>query len=137
VDKLDELTPNAPTIGALKFGYKPGLSSLGNKVEYKWFIRKYFLPADHKLSNFKLHRMGLREMLIDNYGFSVSEMSDEVADIMNRGCWWEKLPRTIMALEHVENKAKDQGLKLDFGIATRINIPKDRGCKDPKEIFGE
>jgi hypothetical protein len=137
VDKLDELTPNAPTIGALKFGYKPGLSSLGNKVEYKWIIRKYFLPADPKLSNFKLHRMTLHEMQAEDNTYTTFALSDDVADIMNRSCWWEKLPRTIMALEHMENKAKEQELWLFYGITTRNKIPKDRGCKDPKEILGE
>lgn len=137
VDKLDELTPNAPTIGVIKDGYQPDTSSAHYKVEYKWIIRKYFYPADPRLSDFKLHRMTLREMLIGNNGYRISDVSHDIADIMNRGCWWEKLPKTIMALERLNDKAKEQGFKLDFGIATRNNIPKDRGCKDPKQVFGE
>ena len=137
MNKLNELTPYAPKIGVIKDGYQPDISSAHHKVEYKWIIRKYFYPADYRKNDFKLHRMTLREMLTDNYGLSVSGMSDDVADIMNRGCWWEKLPKTIMALERLKDKAKEQGFKLDFGIATRKNIPKDRGCKDPKQVFWE
>ena len=138
VDKLDELTPNAPTIGVIKEGYQLDTSSAHHKVEYKWIIRKYFYPADYRKNAFKLHRMTLSEMLIDSHGYSVSGVSHDVADIMNRGgCWWESLPKTIMALERLNDKAKEQGFKLDFGIATRNNIPKDRGCKDPEQVLGE
>jgi len=137
VDKLDELTPNAPTIAVIKDGYKPDISSPHHKVEYKWVIRKYFYPADPRLSNFKLHRMTLHEMIDEEDTYTTFAVSDDVADIMNRSCWWEKLPKTIMVLEHMAKKAKEQKLWLFYGITSRNKIPKGRGCKDPEQVFGE
>jgi len=81
--------------------------------------------------------MTLQEMLDEDDTYTTFALSDDVADIMNRGCWWERLPKTIMALELIENKAKEQMLWLFYGITTRNKIPNGRGCKDPKEIFGE
>jgi hypothetical protein len=137
VDKIDELTPNAPKIGVIKDGYELDIASLHNKVEYKWIIRKYFFSQNPQFTNVKLHRMALHKILFGNHSRSTYAVSDDVADIMNRGCWWENLPKTIMALERLNDKAKEQGLKLDYGIATRSKIPKERGCKDPKQVLGE
>jgi hypothetical protein len=138
VVKLDELTSNAPTIGVIKNGYELGIASPHHKVEYKWIIRKYFFPADPGLSNFKLHHMPLQKILSGNDSYATYAVSHDIADIMNRGdCWWENLPRTIMAFERLHNEAKEQNFEFLPRIVTRSNIPRDRGCKDPKEIFGE
>ena len=137
VDKLDELTPNAPKIGIIKDGYELDISSPHHTVEYKWIIRKYFLPKDTHRTHYKLRRVTLHEALFGSTSYSTYMVSNDVRDIMNRSCWWEKLPDTIMALERLHDKAKEQNLELTARIATRNNIPRDRGCKDPKQIFGE
>jgi hypothetical protein len=81
--------------------------------------------------------MGLREMLFGSKSYATYMLSDDIADIMNRGCWWEKLPKTIMALEQLANNAKEKNFELTQRIVTRSNIPKNRGCKDPDVVFGE
>lgn len=136
VVKLDELTPNAPTIGVIKDGYELDIASPHHKVEYKWFLSKYFIPLDPQLSNFKLHRLTLQQQLFGDDSYSTYSASHDIADIMNRGgCWWENLPRTIMAFERLYNEAKEQDFEFLSRIVTRNSIPRDRGCKDPNQVL--
>jgi hypothetical protein len=138
VVKLDTLSSNAPTIGVIKDGYKVGISSAHHKVEYSGFINKHFLPGCPQCRNFKLHRLTLQEQLFGKDSYSTYSVSHDIADIMNRGgCWWEKLPMTILAFEQLYNKAKEQNFEFLSRIVTRSNIPRDRDCKDPEQVLGE